>query len=436
MYFFYSFCFTAGFLLALPYFLFQAMTQRKYFSTFFWRLGFLPKRFELLKEDGIWIHAVSVGEVMAILPLIALLRSRWPSRQLWVSTTTVTGYSLATSKLAGNAEPFYFPLDWGFVVRRVLAKVRPAVVLVAETEIWPNFLHQCERRGIPVVLINGRLSDRSVRRYRRVRGFMTKVLSNFDYCCMQTDLDSERLRLLGKTTNVEICGNLKYDIALPQGAETRWKEFRELLNLDTSSFVVVAGSTMKGEEVLVFEAFSALRAHVRATVLILAPRHPGRMPEIETLLQEGGFQYCRRSELGKSDHERRQSQEIVLLDTMGELALVYGLGDLVFVGGSLVPTGGHNILEPALFRKPVLFGPHMNNFREIAEDFLKNGAAIRVNSASDLGAKLIQLYGDETLRLKMGETGHALMNEKRGAAKRIVRRLETVLSPELCQQNS
>jgi 3-deoxy-D-manno-octulosonic-acid transferase len=429
MHLFYSLCFTAGFLLALPYFLFQAIRHRKYLASLAQRLGSLPKDFEGIPRGGLWIHAVSVGEVLAIAPLVYELQHKWPDRALFVSTTTITGQKLAQSRFGGQANLLYFPLDWNFAVRKALASVRPAVVLIAETEIWPNFLRQCRKQNIPVLLINGRLSDRSVRRYRKVRRFMNAVLNDFSYCCMQTKLDRQRLLSLGgREQQVEVCGNLKYELAVPEGIEEKTQTYRQVLRLGDSRFVVVAGSTMKGEEGQVLSAFAVLRDRCPRAVLILAPRHPERFAEVEAALAAQVFHYCRRSQLKDGSPDSIREVEVVLLDTMGELATIYALADLVFIGGSLVPTGGHNILEPALFSKPVVFGPHMSNFREISEYFLKEGAAIQVSNSQELGEKFVDLFVNADHRQRLGEKGNAILLSHRGAAGRILERVERFLT--------
>jgi 3-deoxy-D-manno-octulosonic-acid transferase len=419
----YTVVFTLGFIFALPYFLFQALFHRKYLSSLCQRLGELPDDVKRSPKGGIWVHAVSVGEVLAILPLVNALQLRWPDRSLFVSTTTLTGQTLARNKLLGKVRIFYFPLDWLFAVRASLSVVRPAVVLIAETEIWPNFLRECRNRRIPVLLVNGRLSDRSLAGYRLIRRFMKRVLGDFRFCCMQTPVDRDRLMMLGASPEkVAVCGNLKYEIALPEDIDEKIEFYRRLLNLDSEKFVVVAGSTMKGEEPLVLAAFKALRSECSQAVLILAPRHPERFREVEALLS-GAFAYRRRSAMRPGDRDSGPV-EVILLDSMGELASLYALADLVFIGGSLVPTGGHNILEPAVYRRPVLFGPHMNNFREMAECFLERQAAVRVGNARELGEKFLDLFHNAGLRRHMGENGHAILGANRGVVQTILKRVE------------
>jgi 3-deoxy-D-manno-octulosonic-acid transferase len=423
----YSLVFTLGFTAALPYFLLQAFLHRKYLTSVWQRFGILPKAIATGGKGGIWIHAVSVGEVLAVLPLIQAVRARWPGRRVFVSTITRTGQALARKKLAAEVGVFYFPLDWRFTVRRSLDTVQPSLVLIAETEIWPSFLRECGARSIPVLLVNGRLSDRSINRYRIIKPFMRRVLTDVSFCCMQTERDRDRLLSLGvDPAKVDVAGNLKYEISAPGAIEDKAEAYRQLLRLPPTQFVVVAGSTMKDEEPLVLAAFEALRSACPEAVLVIAPRHPERFREVETLLADRAVAFVSRSELSRGKHERSQEQQVVLLDSMGELAALYALASVVFIGGSLVPTGGHNILEPALFRKPVLFGPSMSNFREMAEYFLQRQAAIQVKDAAELGHELIAMCRDAELRQRIGDRGHALLMAKRGAAHKIVNRIEAI----------
>lgn len=422
----YSLVFTLGFTAALPYFLFQALLHRKYLSSFWQRFGILPEAFSSGRKEAIWIHAVSVGEVMAVLPLIQAARVRWPERRLFVSTATLTGQTLARKKLADEIGVFYFPLDWRSTVRKSLDTIRPSLVLIAETEIWPNFLRECGARSIPVLLVNGRLSDRSVSRYRKIKPFMRCVLSDISFCCMQTELDRDRLLSLGMDPDkVAVAGNLKYEIAAPSSIEGKTEAYRQLLGLSPNRFVVVAGSTMKDEEPLVLAAFETLRAVSEEAVLVIAPRHPERFREVEKLLSDRSVAYVKRSDLSPGTQGTSQ-RRVVLLDSMGELATLYALASVVFIGGSLVPTGGHNLLEPALFRKPILFGPSMSNFREMSEYFLQRQAAVQVKDAAELGTELVRIFRDAELRQRIGDRGHAILMANRGAVQRIVNRIESI----------
>jgi 3-deoxy-D-manno-octulosonic-acid transferase len=426
----YSACFTLGFLLALPYFLVEAVSHRKYLRNFAQRLGFLKASEYASASGGIWIHAVSVGEVLAALPLIQALHRRLTDFPLVVSTTTATGHDLANQKLLGIARTLYFPLDWNFAVRRSLNQIQPKLVLITETEIWPNFLRECRRRGVSVLLINGRISDRSIRRYRRIGWFMKRVLGYFNYCFMQSQADLDRIRSLGAVAETsEVCGNLKYDLRPVERVKERAENYRRLLRLTDAAFLVAAGSTMKGEEILVLSAFRRLKEKSPNAVLLLAPRHPERFAEVEQLLRQQSVRFVKRSDLNSDGPPDTQGPaEVILLDSMGELATLYALAEAVFIGGSLVATGGHNPLEPALHKKVVLFGPYMTNFREMAADFLQEGAAVQVQDQNALAEKLVELYQHPTLRREIGERGFQMVTRNRGATDRIVKRIEEVLS--------
>ena len=427
----YSLGFTLAFILALPYFLIQALRHRKYLSSFPERLGILPREIGTGPAGGIWVHAVSVGEVLSVLPLIRQIRRRWPGRPLFLSTTSRTGQELARKNRQGLAGVFYFPLDWKFAVRRSLNRVRPGLVLILETEIWPNFLHECRRRGVPVCLANGRISDRSFRKYHRFRRWLRWSVSLFDCCCMQDPVDRERIVSLGAPPDrVEVCGNLKYDIEQPGQFQSRLAQFRALMQLSSTPFLVVAGSTRSNEETPVLNAFRALQRECPQARLLLAPRHPGRCAEVAQLLTSHSYAFVKRSELSNNviPPGENPPAEVILLDTLGELPVLYALADLVFVGGSLIPWGGHNLLEPALFRKPVLFGPHMNNFREMAQHFIQAEAGIMVQNEVELGARFIELFRDAASRRRLGGNGYGIIQAHQGAGARILDRIAGVLS--------
>jgi len=337
-----------------------------------------------------------------------------------VTTTTLTGQKLAQEKLTGFAKVLYFPLDWKFAVRRCLRLIRPSLVLIVETEIWPNFLRTCRLAEIPVLLINGRLSDKSITRYRKITWFMRQILKDFRVCLMQTSEDRDRLISLGAPPErVGVAGNIKYDLHAPENIEKISSSFRHLFGLNSRHFIVVAGSTMDGEEEPILSAFRQLTEFVPSSKLILAPRHPERVREVESIITALGFPFKKRTHFG---HETGTEADckVVLLDTMGELLAIYHLADAVFVGGSLVPRGGHNILEPALFEKPILFGPHMNNFREIAGHFVDRQAALLVPDSAALAERLIELAQNPFLRKQLGQRAGDILSQNRGATRKIL----------------
>jgi 3-deoxy-D-manno-octulosonic-acid transferase len=416
MYFLYSAIILVFFALVSPWFLYQAIRYRKYIGSLGQRMGYLPVSFNMDADSSIWIHAVSVGEVLTARPVIRELRRQHPRLRIFLSTTTPAGHKLARSNVQDADAVFYFPFDLGIFVRRTMDLVRPKLFLMVETEIWPRLLRECRERGVKTAVINGRLSQRSYPRYRLVRPFMRRVLADIDRFCVQSEESARRFIDLGATpSRVTVTGSLKFDSLDFAGAglEARARQrVLRFLRVSPTRPVIVAGSTMKGEEAVVLHAFRRVRSSSPNTLLILAPRHPERFDEVDEMCRHEGFKTVRRSELA-IDAEPRA--DIVLLDTIGELATVYQLGTVVFVGGSLVATGGHNILEPAIFGKPIVFGPHMENFAEISDAFLANGAGVQVRSDGELEQALTALMTDPVRRARLGAAARALVEANRGA---------------------
>jgi 3-deoxy-D-manno-octulosonic-acid transferase len=419
MYWAYRIGLAAFFLAALPVFLLQAILRGKYRRSLPERLGAVPVWTGA--TPPLWVHAVSVGEVLAALPLVRQVERRWPALPILMSTVTDTGRNVGELRLPGK--PFvFFPLDFGWAVSRALGRVRPRAVLLTETELWPIFIQACGRRGIPVVVVNGRISPRSYPRYRRVRRWFGRVLQGVRLFCMQTPDDAARIRELGAPAErVHVVGNLKFDLAGDEDPAEGLR-VRAMLGLAPEQPVLVAGSTHKGEEQPVLEAYRRARATFPGLVLLLVPRHPERLDEVAGLLRETGLSWLRRSQAPVSD-----GTAIILVDSMGELARLYAAGTVVYVGGSLVPVGGHNVLEPAAHGRPVLFGPHMGNFAEMARLFREQGAGLEICDAAGLAAETVRLLGDPDEARRMGEAGRRIVATHRGAAQRTVALLETVL---------
>ena len=415
MYLAYSLLTLAVFLVVSPYFLYQAIRYQKYVGSLRQRLGFLPLTFNLDGEPSIWIHAVSVGEALTVRALAADLKSRYPRLRLFLSTTTIAGQQVA-KQIQHLDGVFYFPFDWNVIVRRTLNLVKPRIFIMMETEIWPNLLRMCRKRGVKTIVINGRISSRSYPRYRLARPFFRRVLADIDRFCMQSEESARRLIDLGADpARVTMTGSLKFDsLELPAPASHARPRERVLrfFRLAPTRQVVVAGSTMQGEDAAVLRAFARVKATSPNALAILAPRRPERFEEVERLARAAGFVTIRRSEL-PIDAEPRA--DVVVLDSIGELAQIYQLATAVFVGGSLADHGGHNILEPAIFGKPIVFGPHMQNFKEIAETFLANGAAVQVHSDQDLEEALLGLLTDPVRRARLGAAARALVEANRGA---------------------
>jgi 3-deoxy-D-manno-octulosonic-acid transferase len=429
MYFLYSFLTALATLVLSPYLLIKGLRRHKYLRSLSQRLGSLPEHCPTHSklDAAIWIHAVSVGETLAALPLARQLKQRFPGRRLVFSTTTETGQQLARERLNFADAIFYFPLDWTFALRRTFRAVRPAIVVVLETEIWPNFLRLAHGQGVPVLFVNGRLSVRSFSRYQRafqwtgplVRSFIARVLDHASLYLMQTKDDADRLLALGAgPAKVLVSGNLKYDQELPPhsafvdwlDSEARRRERRP---------VIVAGSVAANEEPLVLIAFGILQGEWRRALLVLAPRKPERFDAAADFISESKRQFLRRSAiLEQMVPPIPDDVSVLLLDSVGELAALYRIADAVFVGGSLVPAGGHNILEPAAFGKVPIFGPWMENFSQVAVTFLRARAAIQVHSPEDLGVAWIELVKSRETREQMGAAARALVDSSHGATAR------------------
>ncbi len=407
MYLAYSLLLAIGFVLALPYYLWKGRASGKYLRTFRERMGRLSEAVPAA-EGSIWVHAVSVGEVLAARTLVAALRERFPDRKLFVSTTTLTGNAVAQRGLPGVDGLFFAPFDFPGPVRRILDRLRPALLVLVETEIWPNLIHQACRRGTHIALVNGRISPRSFPRYRRARRLLARVLAEVDLFLMQGEAHAARIREMGAPPErVHVTGNLKFDaLEAPRTVEALARL------LEGTRPLWVAGSPVAGEEVLVLEAYRRVRERVPGVGLIVAPRHPERFGEVPALVEAAGFRCVRRTAAASVAWS---DGCVLVLDTLGELARVYPLASVVFVGGSLVPAGGHNVLEAAVAGKAVVVGPHMENFQEIADEFRAEGALLQVASVEELAREIVSLLTDEARCRAVGERARALVDRNRGA---------------------
>jgi 3-deoxy-D-manno-octulosonic-acid transferase len=431
MYLIYSVLIVAFFAVMSPYLIYQAVRYRKYVASLRQRLGYLPVSFNLDGDESIWIHAVSVGEVLTARALLPELRERYPRLRIFLSTTTMTGQEIARNNLQYVDGVFYFPFDFAFIVNRTLRLVKPRLFIMMETEIWPNLLRACRRAGVKTMLVNGRISGRSYPRYRLARPFFRRVLRDVDRFCMQSEESARRIVDIGaEPDRVTVTGSLKFDSLERPGTPAADRAGRNRVlryfHVSPGRPVVMAASTRKGEEGFVFEAFQRIRATMSNALLIIAPRKPEQWDEVERLARAAGWHVARRSEL-RVDAEPRQ--DVVLLDTVGELAQLYQVATVVFVGGSLVDTGGHNILEPAVFEKPIVFGPHMQNFAEIARAFLDHGAAVQIRNGRELEPVLMQLLRDPVRRASLGAAARALVEANRGARAKTLTAVARLLPP-------
>lgn len=431
MYVLYSALIVVFFLVMSPYLVYQAVRYRKYVRSLPQRLGILPASFNFDGDESIWIHAVSVGEVLTARALLQELRTRYPRYRIFLSTTTITGHQVARNNLQYLDDVFYFPFDFGVIVRRTLRLVRPRIFIMMETELWPNLLRACRESGVRTLLVNGRISSRSYPRYQLVRPLFRHVLADVDRFCMQSDESARRIIAMGADpARVTVTGSLKFDslerpdsvAAADRGRNRVLRYFRVAADRP----VIIAASTLKGEEEPVLEAFQRVRATRPQALLIIAPRKPERFDDVERLARRAGWNVARRSEL-RVDADPRH--DVVVLDTIGELAQLFQVATVVFVGGSLVDAGGHNILEPAVFGKPILFGPHMQNFAEIAQAFLDAAAAVQVRSGRELESVMLALFDDPVRRASLGAAARALVEANRGARGRSLEAIAELLQP-------
>ena len=413
MYLLYSAALAVVAALTFPYFLFQGLRRGKYLRSFTARWGKLPREIADLGPGCVWLHAVSVGEVLACPGLVAELRERLPGRKVLVSTTTETGMQAARQRLAADGV-FYCPFDFAFAVRRVLGRLKPALVVVAETELWPNLFREARASGARLAVVNARISDRSFPRYKALRFFFRRVLDCADLLLAQSAEDARRLGEMGAAANrVRVMGTLKYDLGEPAPLPP-WLAAE--LEPWAAPGVLLAGSTAEGEEKPVLQAFARLRLRRPSLRLMVAPRRPERFEPLAEMVRASGFQMQRRSQL--VEENAALSADVLLVDTVGELAALYRYASVAFVGGSLVPHGGQNPLEPAWFARPIVVGPSMSNFREITAAFLAAGALRQVKSTEDLPAVLEELFADPVAARRMGERARALVETNRGSTAR------------------
>jgi 3-deoxy-D-manno-octulosonic-acid transferase len=422
MYWLYSALLAAGLLLSLPYWLLESARHGKYRAGLAERLGKVPGR---LSRDphlrSIWVHAVSVGEVIAVTSLIFELRGRFQQHRIIVSTTTATGQKIARERF-GEDSVFYFPLDLPFAIRPYLQRLRPELIVLAETEFWPNFLRLAHLSGAKIAVVNARISDSSFPGYKRFRGIMTRILKDVDLFLTQTDEDARRLRGIGAPPErIEISGNLKFDAPIPTPPAIV-DNLRLAIEGAHAGPVLVCGSTMDGEESLLLQAFENILVRHPRAVMILAPRHPERFAEVAELLRKLNVRYSKRSEWKGEPI----SGGVLLLDSIGELAALYSLADVAFVGGSLVPKGGHNIIEPAQYGVPIVVGNHTENFRDIVGLFQSRNA-VRIVGPAELPLVFMELLSNDTERAALGRRAAETLRSQMGATHRTVEALQRLL---------
>ncbi len=425
--------------LVLLYMLWRLVFRSKSLVGLSERLGVVAHRLTPLQgtqDPIVWIHAVSVGEVAAVEPILQQIRLAEPIARIVLSTTTPTGREMVRSRHLDPDALIYFPFDLPLVVARVLDAVRPDVLVLVETELWPNLLEAARRRGVRVALVNGRVSDRSYRWAKLFRPLYRWSLSNIEVMCVQSQVDADRLADLGAdASRVIVTGNSKFDEAFPTVAEAEAAKFRQDFGFSQDAPVLVAGSTHEGEEDIVLEAFTRLRVKQADLQLVIAPRHPERGGRVEQLIHEHGYQAYRRTralEAGGQDPLTPEPENdaqvcVAVLDTIGELARVFAIATVTFMGNSLVPGGGHNILQPIAQGKAALFGPHMANFRDIAAIAIREGVGIEVAGMDDLARQTQRLLNSEGDLELVAARGRRLIDKYAGASARCAQRVVAML---------
>ena len=420
MYFLYSLLAASALVASAPWVVWQALRHGKYRHRWQERFGALPASLSGVAAPTLWLHAVSVGEVLSSAPLLAAIRRDHPEWRVVVSTTTRTGRDMAEARLAGAAGVFYFPLDFAWILRRVLRHLRPSVLVIVETEIWPNLVRLCRAEGVGVLLVNARISERSYPRYRRLGRLLGVVLRQFDRLCAQSETTAERLRILGAPADrVVVTGSLKYDV--PADAA---RSVADIAARFGGQPVLLAASTLKGEDEILLDTFRDLRADTPDALLVLAPRHPERFDGVTALAERTGLRVARRSTLGATP---AAPFDVLVLDTIGELAALCAHATVVFVGGSLVPAGGHNILEPARYARPIVVGPSMSNFADITRSFLEAGALIQAEDAAEARREMLALFADSSRRQQLGDAARGVLDRHRGAVDRTLAEIAAVM---------
>jgi 3-deoxy-D-manno-octulosonic-acid transferase len=421
MYLLYTVLYALVLVITLPYWLIAMLRSGKYRAGLSERLGRVPARLKLPRQEErtIWFHAVSVGEVLAVTDLISALKILRPETRVFISTTTLTGQTLAQQRF-GEANVFYMPLDLPFAVNAVLRALHPTMLVLAETEFWPNVLRLSKTSGASIAVVNARISDRSLPGYRRFRRWLSPVLKSVDVFLAQANIDAERLVEIGAPPErVQVGGNLKFDAKIPADSALS-QLLRQVLASD--QHVLVFGSTVDDEEALLVPGFKAVLSEFPKAVIILAPRHPERFDTVVELLHSSGFSFWRRS----AWNGKPISGGVLLLDTIGELASVYSLAQITFVGGSLVPRGGHNILEPAQFAKPILIGPHYENFRAIVDEFVAHDA-VRIVQSEHLPAIVLRLLQSPEEAADLGRRAALVVSKGQGSVQRTLEALLALL---------
>ena len=420
-----------GFCLSqLPGFLLEYFTTDKYREDLKQRFGYYSPKLQKSFTPGqtAWIHAVSVGEVAAAAPVIKDLSFRYPNLNILISTVTRTGREMAQKSKITFHQNFFLPFDFRPITERALEQINPRFLLLTDTEIWPNLIRSAHKRNIPIMTINGRISSNSFKNYRMVKGLFRSVLDQITLFGMQSKRDAERILQLGaKKERVFITGNLKFDQADIKISREEKKQLAQQIHLPPEHPLFIAGSTHPGENTLIIETYQKLLNTLPKLVLLIAPRHLTTIPEIEDKCRQTGLFSQKKTQIQESQKATNKQGRVIILDTIGELSKIYSLATVVFVGGSFVPIGGHNLLEPAAYGKPVLFGPYLDNFREISLLLMECGGGFKAENKKELEKLLRKLLIDQKLQKKAGEAAHQAVKENQGATDKTLTLIETYL---------
>ncbi|WP_425058589.1 3-deoxy-D-manno-octulosonic acid transferase [Sporomusa carbonis] len=415
-------------ILALPVFAVRLVRERGFGERLKQSLGALPQEtlLKVAQKDAIWLHAASVGEIVATSPIVKEIRRELPDTPIVVSVVTAGGYDMAKRIIPEADGIIFFPLDLPYLSYSVLAKIRPQVFMMVETELWPNFLKAARALNIPAMMVNGRISDKSLSRYSYFKRVLADMLDTVVKFCMQSSIDAKYIIKLGADpARVVVTGNTKFDQNYTELSPDDKRMMARSLGLNQDAPVIVAGSTHRGEEEILFSAFSRVRASFPGAQFIVAPRDTLRADELVELAAKHGFTAVRRTRL--SGEESAGHPQMIIVDTIGELGKIYGLGDIVYVGGSLVPRGGHNILEPAAHGKPILIGPHMFNFKDTYALLAERGACATVYDGAGLAATMLNLLKNPAISARMGRKALDTINENRGASRKSALYLKEML---------
>lgn len=428
MYFIYNIVAVVLVILALPVFLVRMVREKGFAERLKQSFGALPADTltKVANKDAIWVHAASVGEIVATSPIVKEIRRELPDTPIVVSVVTAGGYDMAKRIIPEADGIIFFPLDLPQLSYSVAARIRPQAFLMVETELWPNFLKAARELNIPAMMVNGRISDKSVTRYAYFRNVLNDMLDTIVKFCMQSDIDAEYIIRLGADPGrVVVTGNTKFDQSYTELGTEEKAKLLESLGLKEAGHIIVAGSTHHGEEEILFSAFNQVRTSFPDTQFVVAPRDTLRADEVVEIAGKHGFTAVRRTRL--AGNKGTGNYDIVVIDTIGELGKIYGLGDIVYVGGSLIPKGGHNILEPAAHGKPILVGQHMFNFKDTYALLSERKVCITVHDSADVAKKILNLLRNPELRHKIGQDALTVINENRGASHKSALYLKEIL---------